>query len=252
MSTLMAHAGAELMTREEVSLVATPEGTDTHRPVPHIDVINGVIETLDFRHIAVVKDEYAVSKDGAKMFGVMDLSLPFDGCRLSLGVRNAHDKSMRLALTVGYRVFVCDNMAFSGDFTPVLAKHTKKFNLLQAVSVGIDQMQRNFQPMVNQVDAWRANRLTDDQARLIIYKAFVEGELGGGQRHLDRLVHQHYFDPQYEEFQARTLWSLQNAFTSAFKELEPLARFKATAGLGEFFPKRLMGDIEEAEVLSVN
>jgi hypothetical protein len=25
---------------------------------------------------------------------------------------------MRLALTCGYRVFVCSNMAFSGDFTP--------------------------------------------------------------------------------------------------------------------------------------
>lgn len=31
---------------------------------------------------------------------------------------------MDLALTVGYRVLVCDNMAFHGDFTPVLAKHT--------------------------------------------------------------------------------------------------------------------------------
>jgi hypothetical protein len=39
--------------------------------------------------------------------------------RLSIGLRNSHDKSMRLALTCGYRVFVCSNMAFSGDFTPV-------------------------------------------------------------------------------------------------------------------------------------
>jgi hypothetical protein len=28
-------------------------------------------------------------------------------------------------MTVGYRVLVCDNMAFSRDFTPVLAKHSK-------------------------------------------------------------------------------------------------------------------------------
>ena len=31
--------------------------------------------------------------------------------------RSLH-KSMRLAMTVGYRVLVCDNMAFYGDFTP--------------------------------------------------------------------------------------------------------------------------------------
>jgi len=36
-------------------------------------------------------------------------------------------------------------------------------------------------------------------------------------------------DPKYEEFRARTVWSLSDAFTSAFKELEPIPQFKATA-----------------------
>jgi hypothetical protein len=43
-----------------------------------------------------------------------------------------------------------------------------------------------------------------------------------------------YFEPHYQEFRARTIWSLSNAFTSAFKELEPIPQFKATAKLGEF------------------
>ena len=38
--------------------------------------------------------------------------------------------------------------------------------------------------------------------------------------------------------QARTMWSLSNAFTSAFKELDPIPRFKATAKLGEFLEAR--------------
>jgi hypothetical protein len=45
-------------------------------------------------------------------------------------------------------------------------------------------------------------------------------------------------DPQYEEFKARTLWSLSNAFTSAFKELEPIPQFKATAKLSGFLEQR--------------
>lgn len=36
----------------------------------------------------------------------------------------------------------------------------------------------------------------------------------------------------------RTLWSLSNAFTSAFKELDPVPRFKATASLGGFLAPR--------------
>jgi hypothetical protein len=39
-----------------------------------------------------------------------DLETAFEGCRFSIGIRNAKDKSMRLAMTVGYRVFVCDNI----------------------------------------------------------------------------------------------------------------------------------------------
>jgi hypothetical protein len=34
--------------------------------------------------------------------------------------REGLDKSLRLGLTAGLRVFVCSNMAFSGDLTPVL------------------------------------------------------------------------------------------------------------------------------------
>ena len=146
-SQLLAHCGTRKLTRDELKAVPTPEGSSTHRPVPHCQIVEGLAETLGFRHIGVVRDEYAVSNDGMKMFGVLDLETNFDGCRFSIGVRNANDKSMRLALTVGYRVFVCDNMAFHGDFTPVLAKHSKNFSLVDALSVGVDRMQRNFEPM---------------------------------------------------------------------------------------------------------
>jgi len=70
-------------------------------------------------------------------------------------------------------------------------------------------------------------------AKLIIYRAFVEGELEAP-KHLARRVHDLYFNPQYEEFAPQTRWSLSNAFTSAFKELDPVPQFKATAKLGPF------------------
>jgi len=51
-------------------------------------------------------------------------------------------------------------------------------------------------------------------------------------------VHDLYFEPKYEEFRPRRIWSLSNAFTSAFKELDPIPQFKATAKLGEFLEAR--------------
>ena len=230
-ATLVSYKGK--LSREQLALVPTPDGTDTHKPVPHIEVVNALIETLGFRHIGVVKDEYAVSHDGMRLFGIMELETGFCGCRFAIGLRNSHDKSMRLALTVGYRVFVCENMAFHGDFQPVLAKHSKNFSLLNSLAVGVDQMQRSFAPMVKQVGEWRSSQITDVDAKLIIYEAFIRGSLEAP-RHLARTVHDLYFNPFHEDFRPRTMWSLSNAFTSALKELEPIPQFKATARLGEF------------------
>jgi hypothetical protein len=230
-STLLAKT--EKLTRQQLILVPTPAGTDTHKPVPHAELVQALVETLGFRHIGVVQDEYAVSKDGMKMFGVLDLDTGMHGCRFSIGIRNSHDKTMRLAMTVGYRVFVCENMAFSGDFEPVLAKHSKHFKLQDALSIGVDQMQRNFKPMVEAVDRWRDSQLTDVSAKLLIYRAFIESELEIP-KHLARPVHDLYFNPQVEEFQSRTVWSLSNAFTSAFKTLDPIPQYKATAKLAGF------------------
>jgi hypothetical protein len=51
-------------------------------------------------------------------------------------------------------------------------------------------------------------------------------------------MHVLYFEPKYEEFRSRAIWSFSNAFTSAFKELDLIPQFKATAKLGEFLEAR--------------
>jgi hypothetical protein len=219
--------------RTELEQIPIPEPTSTHKPIPHHVIVEALVETLSFRHIGVVNEEFAVSFDGMKMFGVLDLETQMEGCRFSIGIRNSHDKSIRLGLTTGVRVFVCSNMAFNGEFTPVLAKHTKSFNLIDTLAVGVDRIQRSFEPMRRQVEAWRQEQISDERAKLILYAAFIDAKLDAPRSLLPQ-VHRLYFEPQYEEFSPRTLWSLSNAFTSAFKELDPIPQFKATAKLGAF------------------
>jgi hypothetical protein len=67
-------------------------------------------------------------------------------------------------------------LAFSGVFTPVLAKHSKSFSLIDSISVGVDRMQRNFEPVRKQVEAWQRSELTDVTAKVVIYEAFVEAD----------------------------------------------------------------------------
>ena len=221
------------ITRADLAKLPTPPATATHIPIPHAAVVETLVETLSHRQIGVVAEEFAVSNDDMEMFGVLDLEASFEGCRFAVGIRNANNKRFRLACTVGLRVFVCQNLAFRGDYSPVLAKHSKHFSLEDALSIGVDRMQRNFEPMRQQAEHWRTQQLSAEAAKLTIYRAFIEGDLEVP-KHLARRVHDLYFNPQHEEFQPRTMWSLSNAFTSAFKELEPIPQFKATARLGEF------------------
>lgn len=130
-STLIADKGTTKINRQQLALIPDPIGTKTHKPIAHIQVVRALVETLGFRNIDVIHDEYAVSYDGMRMFGLLDLSQGFDGCRFSIGVRNGNDKSLRLALTIGYKVFVCSNMAFAGDFT-TLQRESPHFNFASA------------------------------------------------------------------------------------------------------------------------
>ncbi len=233
-ATLLAHCGTRKITREELREIPAPEATRTHQPVSHYRIAEFLEEALTFRYLKIKREEYAVSTDGMRMFGVMDLEYGFDGCSYSIGLRNSNDKTMRLALTAGLRVFVCDNMAFAGDFTPLLQKHTRNFDLQDLISIGVDRIHRNFEPLKRQVNEWQQNPLLDEWAKLLIYEAFLGGKLKLP-RFLLPLVHENYFRPAHDAFKARSLWSLSNAFTSAFKRLKPVQQFTATARLGKYF-----------------
>ncbi len=56
----------------------------------------------------------------------------------------------------------------------MLAKHTKHLSLVDILlGRSADRMQRNFEPMRKQVEAWKRTRLQDETAKLVIYRALV-------------------------------------------------------------------------------
>src|SRR6476659_3628877 len=108
-------------------------------------------------------------------------------------------------------------MALYGDFTPVLAKHTKSFNLVDTRSVGVDRIQRNFEPLQRQVETWRKTQITDTTAKLIFYSAFIDGKLEAPRSLLPE-VHRLYFEPQCPEFSARTMGKSFQRLYQRFQE----------------------------------
>lgn len=234
MEGLMIHAGAKKYGRQDLLALPTPQPTETHKPVAHSAIIQALIESLAYRKLEVVRDEYALTPDGNRMFGFLEINIEESGIRLGLGVRNSHDKSFALGITVGYRVFVCDNLAFHGDFVAVSKKHSKNMDVIDVVSVGVDKAQRHFEPMKRDIDVWKGFELPDVQAKSIIYDAIIGGGIDAP-KHVAKSVHQHYFAPVHESFFPRNMWSLSNAFTSAFNDtLDPVPQMKAAASLAPF------------------
>lgn len=136
-------------------------------------------------------------------------------------------------------------MAFSGDFTPLLHKHTVNLNLRDSIAVAVDRIHRGFGQINGQIAEMREFGLTDNDARLLIYRAFMERAIKGISRQMMPIVHRNYFEPAHDDFSPRNLWSLSNAFTSAFKTLAPLKQFEATAKLGRYLasiPAALQGE----------
>jgi hypothetical protein len=231
-ATLLSHCGTHKITRLELAELPVPETTDTFRPIPHNILIDQLEEALSFRHIRITRDEYAVSKDGMKMFGLLEVNADYEGVGFAIGLRNANDKSMRVGMVAGYRVFICDNMSLSGDFQPMLNKHSKNLNLTETLSTGVDRIQRGWQPLRQMIDAKRNLEVGEEEAQSIIYKAFMTQKFPVK---LLRAVHNEFFiSPSYEEFRERTLWSLENAFTTSFKQLKLVQQYAMTAKLGKF------------------
>ena len=240
-ATLMTHVGASKVKREDLSLVPTPPATDTFKPIAHAALIDELEKSLAFRHIQIVRDEYAVTPDGMKLFGLLELNSEYEGVRFAIGLRNANDKSMRLGMVAGYRVFVCDNMALSGDFKPLLAKHTKNFDLVESLSIGVDRIQRGFEPLKEAITFKREHRLGDDEARSMVYRAFMEHRFPV--KLLKTVHHEFFVAPSYTEFKQQTVWSLENAFTTAFKELKPVRQYEATAKLGRYLASTITDEV---------
>lgn len=220
-------------TRADLEQLTTPASTTTHKIFPHSFVVNAVYDTLSLRKLGVTKDQYALSKDDMECYFVLDLDAGFPGGNFTLAGRNSHSKKFALGIAIGYRVKVCDNGMFPYD--AVTRKHTSKVSLTDYLSVAIDTVMRQFDPLAKHIQEWRGQQLSVEQAKLCIYEAFIEERIALP-KHLMRPTHEAYFNSPHEEFPPGNVWSLQNAFTYPLRDrLDPIPRQQAQAAIGEYF-----------------
>lgn len=121
---LIVHADTKRVSEAQVLAVPAGEYTDTFHPMAHSEVINALQTACNNHDIKILNREYSMNEKQTKMFGVWNLNLGNGDMGYSLGLRNAIDKTMAVGVCSGTYVFVCDNLALSGDFI-AFRRHTK-------------------------------------------------------------------------------------------------------------------------------
>ena len=154
--------------------------------------------------------------------------------------KNSYDRSLAVGLTLGSRVFCCDNLAFSGEVT-MHRKHT--VNVFRDLPDLIYRMLSKVAAMRVRTDgeiaAMKDRELQPATAHHLMVQAIRSGVLPASR--LPKII-EAWEEPAHAEFLSRTAWSLFNAFTEVAKTI-------TTAGSDGRQPAALVALSEE---LSLN
>ncbi len=124
---LMMHCGAKAVPFPMLMGLPIPEKTDTHLPIPHHQFYDMAEKRILEQGYTITNPQHFLNREGAHYFALMQIQHEDEDQAAEhatmCALRNSHDKTFIASLAVGARVFVCDNLSFSGDIV-VGRKHT--------------------------------------------------------------------------------------------------------------------------------
>lgn len=220
MNGLVLHCGAHAVSREQVIEVKTPEATESWFPIAHETLINRVETALTSLNMRVVEAAHALTKEGNRYFGLLRVAncqKTADDYAYVLGLRNSHDKAFTASLAVGSQVFVCDNLAFSGEIT-IARKHTRfiEQDLPKLTGNAVGMLAERWTVMNERIARYKEVMLTDSTAHDFIIRAI---DINACTLQQVPNILKQWREPNHPEFaQSKSAWRLFNAFTEVAKD----------------------------------
>jgi hypothetical protein len=194
-----------------------PEKTKTYCPVGHdwlIDKVQDEMESIGFKF---ADETHSLTKEGKRYFGLMQLANGTDheDFALMMGVRNSMDKSFPAAISFGSHVFVCDNLAFSGEQV-ISRKHTPNimFDLPGLIKAAVSQTKAMQHLQEQRFEFYQRTTIESDRfAHNLIIEMLRRGAVNTSR--VERVVNE-WHEPSYDHGE-KTFWRLFNAATEALK-----------------------------------
>jgi hypothetical protein len=208
----MLHSGAEPVDYAKLRELPIPDATESHVPIAHYAVVDMVKYALGFYEHEIVDENYGVTPDGLRFFGLLSLRSPYGDYTDTVGLRNSNDKRFPIGISFGSRVFVCDNLAFNGDHV-IKRKHTAnaKRDLPGLVAEVVEPLRDQRQRQAAMFDAYRRTALGEAQVDHAIMQLYRRDVIN-----LTRIsdVLEAYQNPPHD-WGEETAWRLFNAATFA-------------------------------------
>jgi hypothetical protein len=218
---LMHTASGDYCTLDDLRYIPMPEETPTYKPVSHYDLARNLAEVSGalLRDYTLDRSQYGLAREGNQMFAVHTYRNGSDSMGLSIGFRNSYDKSMSVGIAIGASVFVCDNLALTGEIA-IARKHTSNVLAdLEALTITtIYRSQHNFTKIVEDAQLMQGQHLSDDDAYRLIGLLYGNGIITPRQI---PVVKKQWLAPSHDLFSDRTVWSMYNAVTESLKTSPP-------------------------------
>lgn len=227
---LCLHAGAKPIARADLANVPVPAATRTYAPVSHAQFVDTIESKLAGLGYHFGEAAFGLTNDGMRMFGVAQLRGGFitDGYALTVGMRASLDKSMAPRVAFGSHVFVCDNMAFTGEVmfsrkqTTFIARDLPLLAAEACAKVGLLAARQDAR-----FEAYKNMALDDRDASHGIIEMLRTGVINT--QRVEKVVRE-WHEPSHDHG-TKSVWRLFNAATEVLKDA-PIAELpRRTIGL---------------------
>ncbi len=228
MSNLMYSSKTDtLVTRAEMADLPLPQSLGRfHQPYSFSEYVEQVHESLDIEGLVATEQEYAIQKDGQRMFGLMTIGpkalegelITAADWNLTLGIRGSHDQRIPRGITLGSQVIVCSNLCFGGNIGTFNTKQTTNIRtrIPSLIRGAVAQIPQLAGEMEQKFDDYRNFEMQPRWGDAALVEMHRRGGLAAPQ--LARAIGE-WDRPSHEEHaeQGYSAWRLLNACTEALK-----------------------------------
>lgn len=267
MDGLMVHSkNSGIVTMEQAFAIPVPEATRTYTPVPNEELWNMLSRTAELKGLKLGVPQMGVAHKGQRLFGVADITNQDhldDEVRLIIGFRNSYDKTLSVGVCFGSKVFVCDNMCFSGytsEGEDAVGQVHKRHHsdVWDGLQVKLEEAMSKFDVFKSYQTKFynrlKENELTDAEAHDLIIQSVraeaitakdcmtVANEWAFQSNGPTNQAEQDNYHP---EFAPRNAWSLFNAYTEVHKGFQAKNPFGANVRsikMNDFFHSQFLSD----------